>query len=374
VASTPPDDDDPTGVREPDPGTNVSMPAVADDQPPDATGPTESGSIDVQFSTPGMPTATLQPPRKRPRSKTVPGMLQESLSHIPVVKEVMPKTRKGQVLFRSVVVAFSLVAVWIGVIVYLQLRSGEKPDFRPEVEAIFVKLRDGAAAEVYEQSSTRFQEIVAEEGFLAMVQDMNESLGPFIEVASVIDTDVFRGASGRTSKVDLLLEFENGRARASMSFHQEDGIWKMVGFHVDLPEGLQAQATSEESRAKRVQAPEVIEELTQQILVDSRDGKAGAIWDAAAQVFKDSISREEFIALEQERRETLGPFLRIFKVTSSRQNPAQTGASLDALLEFRNPQGGAFIVTASFKYAKIDGVWKLTFFKLIMPMPRGPGD
>jgi hypothetical protein len=373
VASTPPDDDDPTGVREPDPGTNIAMPAVADDQPEETTAE-KSGSIDVAFSAPAMPEAKAPAPRPRPRAKTMPGMLQESLSHIPVVKEVMPKTRKGQVLFRSVVVAFTLVAVWIGVIVYLQLRSGEKPDFRPRVEEIFVQLREGAAAQVYADSSSRFQEIVVEDSFLAMVADMNDSLGEFVEVASVIDTKVFRGASGRTAKVDLLLEFTNGRARASMSFHQEDGIWKMVGFHVDLPEGLQEQATSAESRAKRVQAPPVIEELTQQILIDSRDGKAGAIWDAAAQVFKDSISREEFIALEQDRRETLGPFLRIFKVTSSRQNPAQTGASLDALLEFRNPKGAAVIVTASFKYAKIGGVWKLTFFKLIMPMPRGPGE
>jgi len=310
----------------------------------------------------------------RRRGRTVPGKIAESLSHLPVVKEVIPKSRRGRVLVRSLIVAFALVAAWIGVIVYLQLRAGEKPDFRPQIEAIFIQLRDGAAGDVYDQSSTRFQEMVLEDSFLATVDDMNASLGPFREVASVIKTEVFRGPSGRTARVDLLLEFEKGRARANMSFHREDGQWRMVGFRVDLPEGLEEQVTSEKEREKRVQAPEVIQELTQQILLDSRDGKAGAIWDGAADVFKSSISREEFIALEQERRETLGPFSRIFKVTSSRQNPAQTSASLDALLEFRNPSGASVIVTASFKYAKIAGTWKLTFFKLIMPMPRGPGD
>jgi hypothetical protein len=275
-----------------------------------------------------------------------------------------------------VVVAFTLVGIWIGVIVYLQLRSGEKPDLRPRVEEIMIQLRDGAAAQVYDESSPRFQELVLEETFLATVADMNDSLGEFKEVASVIKNDVFRGPSGQTARVDLLLEFEKGRARGSMSFlfDRDRRKWEMIGFGVELPEGLQAQATSEESRAKRVQAPEEIEALTLKILEDSRDGKAGAIYDAAAQVFQDSITREEFITLEQERRDTLGPFSRIFKVTSSRQNPAKTSASLDALLEFRGPQGSSVIITGSFKYAKIDGVWKLTFFKLIMPMPHGLED
>lgn len=349
MAATPPDDDDPTGVREPDPGTNVAMPAVTDEVA-------------------DLPAATA----RRPRSKTRPGMIAESLSHLPVVKEVIPKSRKGRVLFRSVIVAFTLVGVWIGVIVYLQLRSGEKPDFRPDVEAIFVQLReDGGPGKVYDESSPRFQEMVLEDTFLATIEDMNDSLGAFVEVASVIRTEVFRGPSGKTARVDLLLEFEKGRARGTMSFRFEEDRWRMIGFSVELPEGLQEQATSDASREKRVQAPEVIEQLTEQILIDSRDGKAGAIHDAAAPVFRDSISREGFIALEQERRESLGPFSRIFKVTSSRQNPSGTSASLDALLEFRSPDGSLVIVTGSFKYAKIDGEWKLTFFKVIMPMPRG---
>jgi hypothetical protein len=343
------------------------MPAMTDGTPPE---PAESGSIDVDLSA-SLPQAPAPPPRRRPRAKTMPGKIAESLSHLPVVKEVMPKSRRGRVLVRSVVVAFALVSAWIGVIVYLQLRAGEKPDFRPRVEEILAQLRDGQAATVYDQSSTRFQEMILEDTFLATVDDMNSSLGKFIEVASVIDTEVFRGPSGRTARVDLLLEFEHGRARGSMSFLLEDKVWRMIGFRVDLPEGLEEQATSAESRERRVQAPKIIEELTEKILADSRDGKAGAIWDDAAPIFKDSISREAFLALEQERRETLGPFSRIFKITSSRQNPAGTSAALDALLEFRNPQGATVIITASFKYAKIGGVWKLTFFKLIMPMPHG---
>jgi hypothetical protein len=368
------DDDD---EAEPAPGATQSL----DVQFSSTTIPTVSGdpaekpheksqSIDVQFSSARLPRARTTEAR-RPRSRTVPGMIAESLSNLPVVKEVLPRSRRGRVLVRSVLVGFALVATWIGVIVYWQLRDGEKPDFRPQVEAILIAMRDGRAAEVYDHSSTRFQEMVLEDTFNAQVEDMNESLGAFREVASVVDTHVFRGASGRTARVQLLLEFVNGRARASMSFLYEDAQWRMIGFDITLPPDVAKAQTSEEARKKRVQAPKEIEELTGEILAKSRDGKAGEIWDEAADVFRGSISRDDFIALEARRRETVGPFLRIFKVSSSRQNPSGTSASLDALVEFNADGGSTVIIAGSFKYAKIDGAWRLTFYKLILPMPKG---
>jgi hypothetical protein len=349
--------------------SSTTIPTVSadkDDRPAD-----RSQSIDVQFSGPRLPRAkTHDAAPRRPRSRTVPGMIAESLSNLPVVKEVMPRSRRGRVLVRSVIVGFALVATWIGVIVYWQLRNGEKPDFRPQVEAILIAMRDGRATEVYDHSSTRFQEMVLEDTFVAQVADMNESLGDFVEVASVVDTHTFRGPSGRTARVQLLLEFINGRARASMSFLFEDAQWRMIGFDVSLPPDVAKAQTSEEARKKRVQAPKEIEELTRTILEESRDGKAGQIWDQAAAVFRGSISRDDFIALEQRRRDAVGPFLRILKVTS-RQNPSGTAASLDALVEFNAGEGSTVTIAGSFKYAKIEGIWRLAFYKLILPMPHG---
>ena len=51
----------------------------------------------------------------------------QSLSHLPV----MPKTRRGRVMARSVIVSFVLVFGWIAVIVGLQLRGTRPPDLRP---------------------------------------------------------------------------------------------------------------------------------------------------------------------------------------------------------------------------------------------------
>lgn len=337
--------------------------------------PATSGSIDVQFSDASLPAARGEPPARRPRPKTIPGMIGESITHLPVVKEVMPKSRRGRVLVRSVIVAFALVASWIAVIVYLQLRAGEKPDFRPLVEAILVDLRDGKAKEVYDASSSRFQEMVLEDTFLGQVQEMNEILGPFREIASVHKTETFYGPSGRTARVSYLLDFERGRAGGSMSFHREDGTWRLIGYHVDLPENLAAEATTIEKRLERLKPPKEIEDVlrarTEEILSLSREGKAGAIWDDAHEIFQQSISREDFIALEQERHHTLGPWSRILQVTQMKITPNQTGASVEALLEYRHPNVGSLTVAATFKYTKVGGVWKMTFYKVIPPQPRG---
>ena len=70
-----PDDPD-----EPDPGTNVAMRAVrhASQAEPD---PAKSGSVDVQFSSNEVPVVKRDPQPRRPRGKTFPGMIAESLTH-----------------------------------------------------------------------------------------------------------------------------------------------------------------------------------------------------------------------------------------------------------------------------------------------------
>lgn len=278
-------------------------------------------------------------------------------------------------MFRSVVVSFALIALWIIGIVYFQVRSEPVPDFRPQAEAIFVAMRDGRAERVYDEASTRFQELVLEETFLTRVDDMNRTLGRFVEVASVMRTQVYRGPSGRIARMELLLTFQRGDARANVSFYLEGGRWRMLGYGVALPDDVVADATSEQARQERSQAPPEIGELTQQILELSRDGRAGEVWEAAAPVFRDSISKEAFLRLEAERREVLGAFEVILKTgvapPVSRISPSGSTASYDALLEYRGPSGASVTVSGRFKFQKLDGAWKLSFYKVILPLPRG---
>jgi hypothetical protein len=87
-------------------------------------------------------------------------------------------------------------------------------------------------------------------------------------------------------------------------------------------------------------------------------------------VFQKSIGEGDFADLEAKRRSDM-TFRKVLNVTSAVVNPAQTSASLDALLEFARNDGALMTIAAKFKYSKIDGFWRLAFYKLILPLPHG---
>src|SRR6185503_8739532 len=111
----------------------------------------------------------------------------------------------------------------------------------------------------------RFQEMVIEESFLFGAEEMNRTLGKFLEVASVVKTDMYHGPSGDTARVELWLDYEKGRAKGIMSFLYENNDWRIIGLSVDLPTDVIAIETSPEARAARVAAPPEIAELTDKI-------------------------------------------------------------------------------------------------------------
>jgi len=335
---------------------------------PRAHDPATSGSVDVGFSQPIPVVPDAPRPARRRRATTVPGMIAESLANLPVVKEVLPKSRRGRLMLRSVFVAFTLIGVWIGLIVYLQLRGEDRPDLRPQVEAIFADLRDNKIDEVFEHASVRFQELTLADNFAHSIQEQNDTLGKFIEVAAVIRTETFRGPSGRTARADLLLDFENGRCQGSMSFLLEDGQWRMLGFRLDLPEDLVVTATSLEKREARVRAPQAVVDLAIHVLEQSRDDKSGELYEAADKVFRDSVTKAKFLELEDQRRATLGAF-RFLHVTSAKQNPTADGATVDGVATYGD---GSITQAVSLKFKKVGGEWKLSFYKVILPMPHGP--
>src|SRR5262249_45590275 len=78
----------------------------------------------------------------------------ETLTKLPHVA----RTRSGGLLVRSAIVGFLLVFAWIVVIVALQVRGIDAPDFRPAAEQILAELSKGGAAieQVYENASPRF--------------------------------------------------------------------------------------------------------------------------------------------------------------------------------------------------------------------------
>lgn len=361
-----------------------------DEPPREELPPGNSGSVDVKISDPELPAAA---PKKRATTASVVagvadrvvhaaeaigekvgdvvgdslgkvgGVVGESLSHLPV----MPKTRRGRVLARSILVSFCLVFAWITVIVGMQLRRLRPPDLRPDAERVLIALRDGQSRALYQGASARFREVELEDTFVARMDDLNRTLGKFREITAVVAIETNRGPGGRTARIDLGLEFERGATKGNLSFRWEDERWKLLGLTVEVPDELLKEVGTAEARRERVLGNEKeLSALVTSILTRSFGGQVDAIWNEAAPSFQQ-MTLEEFRRSEAASKASLGGFKRVLSVTQARISPDLTGSSIDAVLEFDYAT-----IKGSFKFTRIDGVWRLTFYDLVMPLPRVP--
>jgi Protein of unknown function (DUF4019) len=366
------------------------------ERPPAEPDPGGSGSIDVEMSGNALPKAPAPAGRPRRRASTLGHAVDKAVDKVvdkvvgPVVHKVVgpvvhkiedvaeqlhlpvPKTRKSRVLFRSVIVGFLVVTAWIVGLVWWQLRGASKPDLRPVAEKILVDLRAGDYEKVYAAASPRLQEIVLEGTFAQEMANMNATLGAFREITSVTQTEVVRGPSGRSARVALVASFDKASTvRGSLSFHWEDGDWKLLGVSFDLPTDIATIETSEEKRLQRVQgAPVVIVDAIATLLRLQRGDVVG-VWSHASPAFQTATSKDNLAELEKQRTKELGRFARIVDVTQNKQTPSGTGDSLDLLVEYENGPTNA-VVPVHFEFTRLDQYqpWTLAAYKPIMPMPR----
>lgn len=292
-----------------------------------------------------------------------------SLAQLPVV----PKTRRGRVMARSVIVSFLMVFSWIAVIVGLQLRGSRPPDLRPDAERILIALRDGHAGDVYDDASIRFQGVVRDkQTFVDRMTEMNETLGKFVEVSAVIATQTGRGPGGRTARLDATLEYEKTRTRGSLSFRWEDGRWKLLGLGIEVPDSI---ASNKEERTERSTArPDEIAELKAALetaLVHSARDEIDALWQEASPEFQQAITIDDLRRTERDRKASLGAFDRVIDLRNVRINPGRNYASFVALLQYESAT-----ITGNFELARSDDRWRLVIYKLVMPVlqqQRGAG-
>jgi hypothetical protein len=294
----------------------------------------------------------------------------ESLTELPRVA----RTRRGRLLFRSLIVGFAIVASWIAIIVAVQIRGTDAPDFRPLAERILIELSRANYDELYEKSSPRFQEVVRKERFVDEMSDMLATVGVFREIKAVNDTLVTTGATGRVGRVSLTVAFDKGTAKASVSFHWDDNTWKLLGVGVELPPELRPTT---EQREARVTPPTCHDAMSKKcelkivanaILEKLRDNKADQVYDQASDVFQKEGDRARFIQIQTEHTAVLGEFRRILQVTEAIETHNHTRAVFDCLLEYAN----ALAVRAVFTFERPLGTtaWKLRSFKRVIPMPR----
>jgi hypothetical protein len=293
----------------------------------------------------------------------------ESLHELPRVAS----TRRGRLLVRSLLVGFVLVAAWISVIVALQLHGNETPDFRPLAERLLVQVNTGGPAldEVYERASPRFQEMVRKERFIDDMSDLNATVGKFREITAVNDTLVTNGPTGRVGRVSLTVAYEKATCKASVSLHEDQGTWKLLGVGVELPPELQISQAEREERVQACKDPMAktcdLFVAANRILEQLRDNKADAVWDAATAVFQKQEEKSRFVQIQSEHANVLGDYRRIIAVTEAKVIVGTT-ATFDVLTEYARSQG----VRAIFGFYRGSKTmpWKLRSLKVVLPMPR----
>ncbi len=295
----------------------------------------------------------------------------ESIHALPAVA----KTRRGAILVRSVLVGFTLVALWIAAIVEIQIQADETVDFRPAAEHILAQLSHGndAINEVYEHASPRFQEMVRKERFVDDMTDLAATVGTFREVTAINDTLVTSGPAGRVGRVSITAAYANGVCRGSISFHFDQGQWKLLGVGLELPPDLKI---TQKEREQRVAACKdngnrrtcAVRDRAETILEELRDDKAGKVWDDANSVFQQQETRPRFVELQQEHGLVLGAYKRVLRVTEARMGIGGTSATFDCVVEFDRSSG--VLVVFGFERGTKTEPWQLRSLKLVVPMPR----
>jgi 2C-methyl-D-erythritol 2,4-cyclodiphosphate synthase len=300
----------------------------------------------------------------------------ERISHVGEQLHELPnvaRTRRGRLLIRSAVVGFVLVATWIVVIVGLQLHGNDTPDFRPFAEQILVALSKGSIDDVYEQSSPRFQEQARQDRFVDDMQDLAQTVGKFREITAVNDSLVTGSGTGRVGRVSLTVAYEKATCKVSVSLHFDQGRWKLLGIGVELPSELKISQAQRESRVKACDDPMDIKnckvhQAADAILNKLKDGEVEEVWDEATSVFQKQESKDKFVELQREHLVALGNYRRIITVSEAKVIGG-TSATFDCVAEF-DKASGARTVFGFYRRGESEP-WKLTSFKIVLPMPRG---
>ncbi|HUJ61709.1 MAG TPA: hypothetical protein VLX92_24565 [Kofleriaceae bacterium] len=298
----------------------------------------------------------------------------ESIHVLPRVAQ----TRRGRLLLRSVIVGFVLVFAWIAAIVALNLHGNDTPDFRPDAEHILLEISKGSAAidKLYETASPRFQEMVRKERFVDDMTDLNATLGRFREITAVNGTLVTTGRSGKVGRVSLTASYDKGICKTSISFHYDQGTWKLLGVAVEVPPELKITSEQREQRVAACADPMdakkcEIHRVANAILEELRDDHAGEVWDASSVVFQKQEPRDKFIELQAHNRAELGAYKRILDVTEAKVING-TSATFDVLAEFEKSSGVRTVF--GFTRDSKSAVWQLRSLKIVVPMPRSDED
>jgi len=312
-------------------------------------------------SGPGRPDDDLDGPEDETAPEVRGGPAASATTAAPTTTAPIVPGRRRRLALALVLLVVGAAAV-AGVI-FLSGEYRQERAFQREAEKVLTQLSDGKVEEVYEQASSRFQQTLIIDKFIDLVSRMRTTLGRFERVADVRDVDSAAGVAGMTARVPLELDFERGSTVGSLSFHRgHDGVWRLLGFWVEIPRELEAEAAALESQAERLGAPEEVIQLVHSILQEVREGRIAEVHAGASPVFKGTVTIEGFQAMLQSHKAELGNFVRVLAIVSSAQNPDRDLARVQALLEYEKGK-----TTGTFEFIRFEGDWRLLRLKIVIP-------
>jgi hypothetical protein len=202
---------------------------------------------------------------------------------------------------------------------------------------------------------------------------LSQTVGKFREITAVNDTLVTGGATGKVGRVSLTVAYEKATCKASVSLHNDQGRWKLLGIGVELPPELKISQAQREERVRACKEPMDIKhcdvhQVADAILQQLKDGRADQVWDDATVVFQKQEPKAKFVQLQSEHMAVLGNYRRIIAVTEAKLMIGGTSATFDTLAEF-DKASGVRTVFGFFRRSKLEP-WKLRSFKIVLPMPR----
>ena len=278
--------------------------------------------------------------------------------------EAAAKRKRKRPLLRALLAATFVLVIAGGIIVGLRVMK-VRVDVRPQSEAILRSIADGKAADVYQQATENFQELILEERFLELAETMNQTLGAFKRTIDVVDSSTIKSASGRTGRVVLRLEFENAETNGDFSFLKVGKKWRLLGMSVKVPAALEQKALALERDPKRSRAPRDVVKRVVEIGKALEKSDLDTIYKMMSPPFRQSVSRADLAKLLEARARTFGTFKRMLDVLSSTQSRKKDRAEVSAVLEFTDAKATvhlAFIKSES-------GEWLLSGLKI--PHPDG---
>ncbi len=280
---------------------------------------------------------------------------------------------RKRTIIKSALVAFVVIAAWIGALVWWQSRKGEGYSFRKEIQEVMEMIRDGHHAELYAQASPHLQNRMIEYRFIEKCTLVNNTLGSFRRILSTHDQGMTDEPTARTGFVEASLEFERASTTVTLGFEWDPAAsrWRLLSFHFDIPKNLRGQVPAPELVKPPREAPSEVVELTKKMLEEIRDGKAPEVYARAHGDFKKAIDLDRFLELIRKREREMGPYKQIIDFTKTGKNERgrEKKAWVTAVIEYtRATTTGTF----DFIDDDEDGIWQLSKFKIDIPPPTVP--